>query len=263
MNLFIRELKAHKKALLIWCVSIALLITSGMAKYSGYAAGGTNIFLQSIPYSLRALLGFGNFDATTFSGFYAILFSYIELTAALHATLLGASILSKEERDKTAEFLMSKPVSRKKILTAKLAAGLTNVFVVNIVSFAASVAVAEAKSAGSQIIAQMAVFCISMLCVQLIFYAIGSISAVCLKKPRSSGSFATGILFAAFALAKITDIFNKINILNMLSPFKYFDIVRLEAGSGIDGISLLFSLALSGIFFVFTYIFYEKRDLCL
>ena len=40
--------------------------------------------------------------------------------ATVHAAMLGADIISKEERDKTAEFLFVKPISRNKIIISKL-----------------------------------------------------------------------------------------------------------------------------------------------
>ncbi|HEX2927464.1 MAG TPA: ABC transporter, partial [Ruminiclostridium sp.] len=40
MNIFIRELKANRKALIIWSVCMFLFVLSGMAKYTAYSSGG-------------------------------------------------------------------------------------------------------------------------------------------------------------------------------------------------------------------------------
>jgi ABC-2 type transport system permease protein len=110
MNIFIKELKANRKALIIWSVCMFLLVMSGMGKYTAYASGGagSDVF-DKLPHTIKVLFGLGDFEVTKISGFYAFLFPYIEITAAIHAALLGSGIIAKEERDKTTEFLIENP----------------------------------------------------------------------------------------------------------------------------------------------------------
>ena len=54
--------------------------------------------------------------------------------ATIHAAMLGATIIAKEERDKTAEFLFVKPVSRSKIISFKLLVALVNIVILTIVA---------------------------------------------------------------------------------------------------------------------------------
>ena len=63
------------------------------------------------------LLGFSDLDLSKVSGYYGMLFIYLLLMATIHAAMLGATIIAKEERDKTSEFLFVKPVSRSKVIT--------------------------------------------------------------------------------------------------------------------------------------------------
>ncbi|MFL6561849.1 MAG: ABC transporter permease subunit [Bacillus sp. (in: firmicutes)] len=63
------------------------------------------------------------------SGYYSLLYIYLLLMATIHATMLGASIIAKEERGKKAEFLFVKPVSRNGIITAKLLVAFTNIVI--------------------------------------------------------------------------------------------------------------------------------------
>ena len=54
-------------------------------------------------------------------GFYAVeCGNILGLGGAFYAALCAATVLSKEEKDKTAEFLLTHPVSRVKIITEKL-----------------------------------------------------------------------------------------------------------------------------------------------
>lgn len=135
MNIFFRELKANRKALIIWSICMFLLVLSGMSKYTVYSSSGSGDVFNKMPYSMKALFGIGTFDVAKMSGFFAFLFPYLELTAAIHAVLLGSSIIAKEERDKTTEFLMAKPVSLNTIVTSKLLAAFVNIVIFNIVTF--------------------------------------------------------------------------------------------------------------------------------
>lgn len=262
MNIFLRELKANRKALIIWSACMFLLVLSGMGKYTAYSGNSQNIqVFNKMPYTIKALLGMGSFDVTTMVGYFAMLFLYIELAAAIHAVLLGAGIIAKEERDKTTEFLITKPVSRTTIITSKLIAALVNILILNIVTLVSSIMMVAAYNKGDDISGEITMFILSMFIVQLIFLSLGAALAAFMNNPKSSGSLATGILLVAFAISKITDLTDKLNVLNMLSPFKYFSYKNLVAGNGLNFGIVLLSLVLVAAFSVSTYFFYRKRDL--
>ncbi len=262
MNIFLRELKANRKALIIWSSCMFLLIVSGMSKYTAYSSGGASSeVFNKMPYSMRALLGIGSFDVTAISGFFAFLFLYIELTVAIHAVLLGSSIIAKEEYDKTTEFLMVKPVSRSAVVTSKFLAALTNIVILNIVTLFSSVVMVAAYNKGKDISGEVATFLLSMLIVQLIFMSLGALLSAFMRNPKASGSLATGILLGSFVISKITDLTDRLNALNVLSPFKYFSYKNIVNGSGLSlGIAILSILLITALS-ALTYIFYRRRDL--
>jgi ABC-2 type transport system permease protein len=145
MDIFIRELRANRKALIIWCASMVVGILAGMAKYTAYSSGGASSqAIKDLPQSMKALMGMGSLDVTTMSGFFALLFIYILVAAAIHAALLGSGIIAKEERDKTVEFLIVKPVSRSAVVTFKFMAALVNIVILNIVTLVSSLALVSA-----------------------------------------------------------------------------------------------------------------------
>jgi len=262
LNIFLRELRANRKALIIWSACMFLLVLSGMAKYAAYSSGGQSAAIfNDMPYSVKALLGMGSFDLTTMSGYFAMLFLYIELAVAIHAALLGAGIIAKEERDKTSEFLMIKPVSRNAVITAKLLAAFVNVAIVNIVTLIASVSMVSAYNKGNDITGEIILFMLSMFIVQLIFLSLGAASAAFMKKPKSAGSAAIGLLVMALIFAKITDLTDRLNFLNIFSPFKYFSYANIVNGKGLEVTIVILSLLLVAVLSFSAYFFYPKRDL--
>lgn len=262
MNIFLRELRASRKALIIWSVCMFLGVLSGMSKYTTYSSGGAaSQALTELPHSMRALFGMGSFNVSTMSGFFAFLFSYIVLAAAIHAALLGSGIIAKEERDKTSEFLMVKPVSRTAVITSKLLAALVNIVVINVVTLLSSFFLVAAYNKGKDISGEIAVFLLTMFIVQLIFLSLGALLSAFMKNPKASGATATSILLGSYVISKITDLANHLDFLNILSPFKYFSYTDIVSGDGISLVVVILTLLLIAAFSVSTYFFYQKRDL--
>ena len=267
MNMVRRELKANARALIIWSVCMFLCVITGMYKFTAYTSGtaaagpSINDLLRTMPTSIKALFGFASFDMATMSGYLALLFIYVELAASIHAALLGAGIIAKEESDKTTEYLMVKPVSRAAIITSKLIAALLNVIIINVVTLVSSLVVVPLFSKGGDVSAEILTLTLSMLLVQLIFLSLGAVLAASMRNPKTSGSVATGILFTAYFVARIADMSSKLKFLNLISPFKYFDLGRIVAGNGLNFGVVLLSLGLVAVLVGLTYITYQKRDL--
>ncbi|MEG0775761.1 ABC transporter permease subunit [Clostridium sp.] len=261
MNIFLRELKANRKALIIWSVCMFLTVLSGMGKYTAYSSGTTADVFAEMPFTLRALLGIGSLDVSTISGFFAFLFPYLAVIAGIHAALLGSGIIAKEERDKTTEFLMVKPVSRYTVLTSKLFAALVNVIIINLVTMVSSIVMVSAYNKGKDITGEVIMFLLSMFILQLIFLSLGGFLSGFMRKPKASGSLASAILMGAYVISKITDLTDRVNAINVLSPFKYFSYQDILNGKGLSLVNVILSILLVAVFSGLTYFFYRKRDL--
>lgn len=264
MNIFIREMKAHRKSLIIWGICIILMIVSGMGKYSALSSSGSsNEVFKKMPKALLAIMGGGTFDLTKASGYYGVLFLYLVLMAAIHASMLGADIISKEERDKTFEFLMVKPISRGKIITSKLLAALLNIVIFNIINFVFSILMLSYYAKGEPILGNVSILMVGMFIIQLIFMLIGTSIAAISKNPKTAGALSTAILLTTFMLSIIIDMNEKLINFKYLTPFKYFEAKNLMYGGGLDAIFVALSTIIVVILIGVTYVFYKKRDLSL
>jgi ABC-2 type transport system permease protein len=264
MNIFLKELKSHRKSLIFWSIGVFLMVVSGMAKYSAYSSAGQSIndLVADIPKSLKAVLGFNALDLTKVSGYYGILFLYLLLMATIHAAMLGATIISKEERDKTSEFLFVKPVSRTTIITAKLLAAFTNIVIFNLVTFVSLIIIlAKYNSAGEAINGDIALTMAGMFFLQVLFMVIGSALAALKKKAKTAASLATGVLLLTYILSIAIDLNEHIEGLKYLTPFKYFEAKNVMYGGGLDVIFVILSVVLIVVLSFVTYLFYKKRDL--
>ncbi|ODA39500.1 ABC transporter permease subunit [Desulfosporosinus sp. BG] len=263
MNVFKREMRANRKALIIWCIGVVFMIVSGMGKYVGLSASGQSIndLLAQMPKSLKAIMGMGTFDLSTATGYYGMLFFYLAMMATIHASMLGANIIAKEERDKTAEFLFLKPISRNKIISSKLLASLVNIVIFNLVTFVSSILMVQKYSKGEGVLADIAKLMLGMFILQLIFLSIGTAIAATSKHPKSAPSLATGILLLTFILSIAIDLNSRMEILKYLTPFKYFDAKNLIYTRGFEPVYLILSIVIVAGLSWATYVFYQSKDL--
>lgn len=263
MNIFIREMKANSKSLIIWCIAMIFVVVSGMAKFSAIGTSGAsgNQLMSQLPESIKVLFGLGTFDLSKVSGYYGVLFVYILLMATIHGATLGANIISKEERDKTTEFLLAKPVSRNRIITEKILASLVNIVLLNIVTLACSLVLLKFYNTGEAITNGILMLMIEMFILQILFFSIGTAMSAVMKKANSATSYVTSLLVLTYLISVIIDINGKIDNLKFLTPFKYFDSKKLLYGSGFDPRFLTLSILIVVIALGSTYIFYKKRDL--
>jgi ABC-2 type transport system permease protein len=263
MNLFLWELRSHRKGLFFWCLGMVALVGSGMAKYAAYQTAGQSItgLLAQFPKTLQIIFGLSGFDLTKASGFFGVLFLYIALMATVHAVLLGADLISKEERDKTSEFLFVKPISRAKIITSKLLAGLVNLVILNIVTLVSSIVFVNYFNKGGSITNDVLVLMAGLVFLQLLFFCIGVAIAAANKKPKASASLASSVLLFTFILSFLINFNARLNGLKYITPFKYFDAKTLITNGSLDPVYVSISLVIIAVLVVITYSTYLKRDL--
>lgn len=263
MNTFFRELKAHRRPLIAWCIGMVLMVVSGMGKFAGATASGQsmNDILAQLPRAVKEIFGIGPFDLSKASGFYGMLFLYLAIMAAIHAAMLGAGIIAEEEVDKTAEFLFAKPVSRSRVITSKLSAALFNIFILNIVTLVSSILMVNYVGKGEDVTSDIIKLMSAMFILQLIFMFIGTGIAAISKNPKSAAALATGILLITFILSKAIDLSGRLDVFKYLTPFKYYEAQNLLYGGRFNLVFVTLSGVIIAVLFVSTYVFYKKRDL--
>lgn len=262
MNIFMREMRTYRKSIIFWCIGIIFLVGSGMAKYKATASNGqiTELFHQ-MPKSLQAIMGSGALDLSKASGYFGILVLYLFLMATIHAAMLGSNIIAKEERDKTAEFLFVKPISRNKIITSKLLSAFVNILIFNGVTWISSILIVGNYSRGENVNGDIAVVMVGMFILQVLFLVIGSAISSASKNSKKATSYATAILLLSFILSIAIDLNDKIEKLKYLTPFKYFEAKNIMYGRGFDGIYITISITLIIILTIVTFVSFKKRDL--
>jgi ABC-2 type transport system permease protein len=262
MNIFRRELKAHRWGLLFWSIGMVFLVLSGMAKFAAYEQAGQSAaeLMNQLPKGVQVIFGLTGFDLTKASGFYGILFLYIAVMGAVHAVLLGSGLISKEERDKTSEFLYAKPVSRNKAITSKLLAGLANLVVLNLVTTWSSFYFVGYYGKNENNTREILLLMTGLFFLQIIFFALGALIAGTARKPKMAPGRATTVMLLAFVLYYVVNLNESLDFLKYFTPFKYFD-AAIVMKDGLSPLYIVLSLAITGLAVFGTYRYYGARDL--
>lgn len=264
MNIFIRELKAHRKSLITWCIGTFYMVAASMWKFGTEYSSNQSLseLISQLPEAVRVILGIrGSFDLSTAGGYYGLLYYYLVLMATIHSAMIGASIISKEEQNKTTEFIVAKPVTRNEIITSKLLAGFTNIFIFNMVTTLSSIIMVEYYNKGQSITKEIIMLMIGMFILQLIFLLVGTACAAIIKNPKMSLGVTLTILLFTFMLAKVIDMNSKLERLRYFTPIKYFDAEQLLLQGGFKPVFLVLCVVTIAILFSSSYVFYNKRDL--
>jgi len=262
MNIILRELKSIRRSLIIWSSSIIFLIYVGMIKYEGYSKVGetANELFDTLPIAVKAVLGIGNMDLALASGYYVVFFLYFSVIGGIHAIMQGAIVLSKEERDKTADFLMVKPVKRSYVIHMKIIASLISIAIINVVTWIGSIVVVDIFNKGPSINNLISKLMIGLLMIQLIYFSLGLLFSVLMKSTKKAASVSSGFLLSTFLLSIIIDINHNLESIKYLTPFKYFDGKRIYF-EGLSDFSFLLAFLVIIIAFAISYYIYDRKDL--
>jgi len=263
MNLYLQELKSYLKTMMFWILGIVFMVGAGIGKYEALSSGGDidlSTILGSMPKAFMAIFGLSGIPIDSFGGFYGMIYAYVTIMGAVFAIMIGSGILAKEERDKTAEFLMVKPISRMKILLVKLAAASSLVIVFVLVTWGTSVAIINTVSPNDTISSELAIMMIAMFIIMMFYLSVSFFLAAFLKDAKKSSQLSLTVMLTSYLLSVIMGIIDNTDFLRILVPFQYFrvsDLLNLK----LDPFYLVFSLVSVVFAIVASAYFYPKRDL--
>ncbi|MCJ7625731.1 MAG: ABC transporter permease [Anaerolineaceae bacterium] len=262
MNIFIRELKANLRSLIIWGVILILFMTIGMSKFSAYEGNPEMLaILDSMPPALLSAFNFNAFNLTTVTGFFGVMFTYLALIVSISAVMWGSDIISKEERDKTVEFALTLPIPRQRLITAKILAALVNCIGLLLITWGTSLVSVAKYQPDSKFYDFLLLCMLALLIIQMIFLSVGIFLGCAMKQYKQSSSVAVSILLGTYFLSIISGLNKNLEFLKYFSPFKYFDPAALLHESKLDITFVLISAAIFEICIIGAYFTYSKRDL--
>ncbi len=254
------ELKQSKISFLIWTASIGFLLAICVFLFpemKGEIEDISGAFASMGSFS--AAFGMDKLNFGTLIGFYTIeCGNILGLGGAFYASLCAVNILAKEERDKTAEFLLTHPVDRVCVITEKLIAVLIQITAMNLIIYAVSIS--SMTAIGEKIPWK------ELHLIHLAYYLLQiELAGICfgISAFMRKGSVGIGLGIAAimYFLNLIANITKAAKFLKYVTPFGYCEGDNIVTNGSLDGtlVSIGMAIGIAGI--IFAYLKYSRKDI--
>ncbi|MBO7334040.1 MAG: ABC transporter permease subunit [Lachnospiraceae bacterium] len=260
LTLLKHELKQNYKSLLIWTLSVGLI-----GFYCIYLFTSMTEDMQSLSESFSNMgafsdaFGMSTLSIATIAGFFATEVGVVHsLGSSMFAAITATTVLSKEEDGHTGEFLFSLPISRVKVITAKLISVLVNLIIFTVTTalfYGIAFAVIGEKP-------DMGIF-IEFMCMQFMMNV--EIALICMafsafvKKNMLGAGLGIALLFYVYDLMGrvIPDLKDYL----VIGPFSYANASELFAEKEISSVAYVFGICIIILSAVLAYVRYTKKDL--
>jgi ABC-2 type transport system permease protein len=262
LNIFVRELRANLKSLVIWSVIMILLILVGTSKFSAFAGNVEMLaIVDSMPPAVVDALSMRAFNLTTLTGFFGIMFIYFGLLGGIAAAMWGSDIISKEERDKTVEFSLVLPVSRSRVITGKALAVLVNCIAFVLITWAISLLAVQSYNPDQEFYNLLALEMLAMFLIELIFLSVGLLLGCAMKQYKRASSVAVAVILITYFMSVISGMQENLDFLKYFIPYRYYSAGDFFRSGSLDGLYVGLTAVIVVLCILGAYLSYHRRDL--
>ncbi len=260
MPLFLHEIKRNKLSLIIWTAAVCFMLGVALILYpemKGQLNQMGDMFSEMGAFS--EAFGMNNINFGVFTNYFAVeCGNVLGLGGAFFASLTGVNALYTEQSRKTAEFLLTHPLSRAKVVLSKLLAVIFEITVFTVVNMAVSylavLAIGESISLKTVGLIFLAFF-ISQIVIAFISFGISAFL-------KSGGiGIAIGLSFGFYLVNIFANITESMNFLKYITPFSFCETTNIVLNGEITVKYLWPSLAFAVAGIVVAFLKYNKKDI--
>lgn len=259
-TLFVHEIKRNRLSLIVWSLALSFMLGVCVIIYPEMQTQMGDIgAMFSDMGAFSDAFGMDMLNFGEFMGYFGVeIGNTLGLGGALLAGIVGISALSKEERDGTAELLLTFPVTRARIVTEKLLFAAFHILVVNVsviaVSTVSILAIGVEAEAG-----KILLIFLTNLVMQLEIMAITfGISAYLNKNAIGIG---IGVAFGLYFLNIISNLADGLEFIGKITPFGYANSGYIIENGKIEVLPLFIGILLSALGIAAAYEKYTKKDI--
>ena len=262
-TLYTKELKRSRKSFFIWTAIVLGFTVMVLSLYPFMEGMGDDLsnMMRNIPDELRKAMGMDEQTWGSILGFYSTYFGiYIVLLTGIYTMSTGATILSKEEKEKTAEFLLTRPISRNSIFSTKIISlfSLTlGIIILQVVVAAISFSVAAETALDWGNFATMHIHGAVLI---IFFTALGVLLSMFLNPKTNFMGLVFGIIFGSYFLNAMSKATEATEWMGYISPFNYADFNVGDPNYSLSILGVITLLVLAVVAVLFARYRYERRD---
>lgn len=260
MTIYIKELKQSAKAWGIWTGAISFMLFVCIMMFpemKDQMDSVTSVFSNMGDFT--SAFGMDKLSFGELMGFYGVeCGNVLGIGGGFFAALAGISVLAAEEKDHTAEFLLTHPVSRVSVLTQKLMSVLTQIIAMNVVivgiSLISSAIIGESFQMRELILLHTA-YLILQLEIACICFGISAFIR------RGSIGIGLGLALAFYFMNIVCNISEQAEFLKYITPYAYADASEIITESGIDMVLVLTGTGITLAGIIIGYLKYTRKDI--
>lgn len=259
-----REFKVNFKSFLLWLV---ILLGMFLFVYLLYPYIITEESMKELDAMMNSmpeeLLKAFNMDIDSMATAYGWVktegYAYVLLLIGFYSSILGGTILLKEESDKTIEYLGSLPIKRNNILTNKIIVGISYIILMIIIFFIFNYIALELTEDFDHL--QLVLMSIAPLFAALPLFAINLFISTFLHSTKASVGISLGLVFLSYILSVLSELSDNVKCLKYFTVYTLSDIRNVITKIEINPILVLVSLLITIVFIIGSFIKYNKKEL--
>ena len=260
MTVFKHALRQGRSALIIWTAAISFMLGICIVIYPEMSTQMGDISAMFADMgSFSQAFGMDRINFGEFLGFFGVeCGNVLGLGGAFFAALLGISALAKEEKEHTAEFLLTHPVSRTRVITEKLCAVIVQIVIMNLAVIAVTALSVLIIGADADI-KTFALLFLSFFLMQLEVAAVTFGISAFLRR----GSLGIGLGLAAvfYFMNIVANLIDETKFLKYITPFGYTESADIIADGALNGGYLAVGMALAAIGVILAFWKYGRKDI--
>jgi ABC-2 type transport system permease protein len=264
-NLFFKEIQKNALSLIVWMIVITFLISATMAVFRTFVDNQSKFLgiMALIPKGALQVKGISNFgDLLSVLGFYAAnIVIYMMVLGSVFSIVLASNVLLKEEYNKTAEYLITRPLTRREIFLSKAAMLYLNVFLLNFVTSLAGFIWIELVKRVPFSIRAFLILSVYTLLLNMLFGAIGLFMSTLVKRAKPITTFSIGLVLIMYFIYTLSKITTSVSALGYLSPFDYISINVINPAYKLGFWNLVYFIGFTLLLTTISYRLYRKKDI--
>ena len=249
--MFKREMKVNFKTFMIWTLVLVLLFLVVFLVYPTIINSENmkmmDEMMQMFP---KEILKAFNMDISSVDTAFGWLksegFVFVLLITGVYSGILGASILTKEENDKTIEYLNSLPITRNNILLNKLLCGFTYIFLmIFVLGIFNYICLLLSGDFNQKLYILLS---ITPLFSSIVIFSICLFLSTFTHKTNKIFGISLGFVFVSYFLQILSEMSESIEFLKFLSVFTFADIRNVILKETLNPFLILLSISSNSSF---------------
>lgn len=260
MTLLFHELRKNRISLLIWTIAIGFMLSVCIVIFpemAGQMGEMENMFAEMGAFT--EAFGMDRINFGEFIGYFGIeCGNVLGMGGVFFAAVTGVAALANEESNNTAEFLLSHPISRKKVVFLKLLSVIAQIVILNLavmgIVLLLTAVIIDNPPYKTMLLLFLAYFILQL---QTAFMCFG-VSAFVSFNAIGLG---IGVGFVFYMINILSNITEDLKFLKYITPFSYTDSADIITNNQITLKYLIVGIVFAAVGIILAFIKYPQKDI--